>query len=80
MNHGTEEDDTCNRGGCKGKLELQQESCFCSATSCPPCSACENCELVCDTCDWYEGDEDFIANMTPLEKLKEYRYENTHKD
>lgn len=52
-----QEDDPCIVNNCGGKMVLTQDPCFCMATSMPPCSACENSVLACDTCGWNE-DED----------------------
>ncbi len=49
-------DETCNRNDCNGTIYDEAEAegyrCYCMATSCPPCSFCENPHEVCDTCDW----------------------------
>lgn len=48
---GMDEDDVCNVDGCTGLIEIYHESCYCNATSMPPCSACETSKYRCDTCD-----------------------------
>lgn len=62
MNHGEYEGEACNRDSCTGTMEIQQESCYCGATSTPPCSACENSICVCDTCSW-DAEEDFTVEV-----------------
>lgn len=46
---GTEEDNTCNRDGCQGKMEFPEvENCSCHIA--PPCSACVDNPLTCNEC------------------------------
>jgi len=59
--------DLCVIKNCDGTLKLTQEPCFCSATSMPPCSSCENSILACDTCDWNEDEDpgDWDLHLKP---------------
>ena len=48
--------DICPYPDCKGKLGYESvEDCSCHIS--PPCSACLENPLVCQTCSWTEGDE-----------------------
>lgn len=45
---GCEEGACCNRDGCEGMMQNHVENCACHIN--PPCAACVNAPLVCDTC------------------------------
>ncbi len=45
-----EDGSDCYHEDCEGSIVIRQESCYCSATNNPPCSACEHSWLECDTC------------------------------
>lgn len=51
-----EEGDNCPEVGCTGIMAMKQTTCCCSTINNPPCSACENSWLECDTCN-YDPDE-----------------------
>lgn len=46
---GTEEGDTCNRGGCDGTMGFAEVK-DCSCHLHPPCDACANNPIVCLKC------------------------------
>jgi len=47
---GTQEGDLCNRDACTGIMRyIRQGDCTCFIS--PPCSACTEAPLICDTCD-----------------------------
>lgn len=46
---GIDEGDICNRDGCEGVMQLPPVN-DCSCHISPPCSACEQNRIVCDTC------------------------------
>jgi hypothetical protein len=55
---GVEEGDACNRGDCSGNMFLDKvQGCTCFIN--PPCSACVDNPLVCDTCFAEVEDGDF---------------------
>lgn len=69
---GIEEDDTCNRNGCKGTIILPPVvNCSCHIN--PPCSACTDNELQCDECFFTVGvdDEQHPAAFPSPEALRE---------
>lgn len=45
-----EEGGPCLFAFCEGKLEHEQEPCYCSAVRMPPCSACTSAYLRCAEC------------------------------
>ena len=59
---------------CLGIMGVAQESCYCSATSRPPCSACENSWLECDDCGWKPEEEEnnLLENM--MKKIVEVKF------
>lgn len=55
-NFGFEQDDTCNRNGCKGLIE-ERERAGCSCHINPPCASCTEPRAYCDECEWDEQDD-----------------------
>ena len=49
---GVKECDICNRNGCTGTIYEIEGSCFCNATSYPPCNYCETPLEYCGECGW----------------------------
>lgn len=55
--YGYEENEICNRDGCKGIIkEHPVENCSCHIA--PPCSACVKDRHYCEICDWIAEEEE----------------------
>lgn len=58
--------DICNRNGCQGTMQRAEGVCRCHIN--PPCSYCENNEIICDECGevFATGDEENWQNEINL--------------
>lgn len=58
--------DICNRNGCQGTMQRADGVCSCHLN--PPCSYCENNEIICDECGevFATGDEENWQNEINL--------------
>lgn len=50
MENGLIQDDVCNRDGCTGLMQEQDNDACCSCHICPPCSHCTDMIFECDDC------------------------------
>lgn len=71
-----EEGDKCQESGCKGYL-IYPETVNCSCHLNPPCSACTDKNLICDTCGWEEETEPYkdvtVVCGNPGILMREYK-------
>lgn len=74
MIEGYEEGEICNRGGCAGLIEINDEGC-CSCHISPPCSYCVDDKHFCPECGWSGREEQHYVSpvLYALPPLYEYR-------
>lgn len=70
MEIGYSKGDICNRNGCQGTMQRADGVCRCHIN--PPCSYCENNEIICDECGevFATGDEENWQNEINLKGNK----------
>jgi hypothetical protein len=71
-----EEGDICSE--CLGIMIIQQETCYCNATSHPPCSNCENSWIGCKECGWTDEDEENNLQENSMKTIVGVKFVNTN--
>lgn len=69
--HGYEEGELCNRGGCCGIIERIEKDGCCSCHINPPCGYCTDPDTYCPECNW-EYEEEYIENNALSKEASDY--------